>query len=366
MNESYGVDTSYYWQFMGGLCKYRCRHSIRRLDALASCEHGNKGTTMHIAAIHRRFCALAIAVAIGAVGRAIPVVAAEPQESAVLTEVVITARRVEERLQDTPIAVSAFKSADIENLSIRLLGDAAAFTPNFVSNPGPTGGNDAFFFIRGVGQTDLNPATDPGVGTYIDGVYLGRVQGASMEASDIERIEVLRGPQGTLFGRNTIGGAINITTRDPGKQLGGELGVAGGSRSLKQVHGTLDAPLGDTAGLLLSANYRNQDGWGHRASDGTIFDSNDSRSAHAKFKWAPGDAFALTLSGDYTKLTGTPQHTILIGVDTQAFSPLGVPLPAGMAQYANPSDPYANSSDQAPKKDNKVSGAGLADRKSVV
>ena len=121
---------------------------------------------------------------------------APPPGSAALEEIVVTARRVRENLQDTPIAVSAFSAADIEARSITNLGDAANFTPNFLSNPGPTGGNDGFFFIRGVGQTDLNAATDPGVSTYVDGVYLGRIMGTSMDTLDVSRIEVLRGPQG--------------------------------------------------------------------------------------------------------------------------------------------------------------------------
>ena len=306
---------------------------------------------------------LRLALVTGAFGSAVcsaaSVPAAATATGAALEEVVVTAQRVEERLQDTPLAVSAFQVADIEKLSIRNVGDAAAFTPNFMSNPGPTGGNDGYYFIRGVGQTDLNPATDPGVGTYVDGVYLGRVMGASLESSDIARIEVLRGPQGTLFGRNTMGGAINITTRDPSKQLGTEIKVAGGSRSLKQAGASLDLPVGDTAGLLVSVNYRDQDGWGHRASDGKIFDSNTSKSGRAKFKWLPTDAFTLTLTADVNKLSGTSQHTILVGFNPAAFSPFGVPIVAGMAQYLNPADPYANSSSIDPKKDYDIKGGAL-------
>ena len=285
--------------------------------------------------------------------------AAAGHDSAALGEILVTARRVKERLQDTPIAISAFQAADIERQNIRNVGDVAEFTPNFLSNPGPTGGDDGYYFIRGVGQTDLNPATDPGVGTYIDGVYLGRVMGASPGSSDIARIEVLRGPQGTLFGRNTIGGAVNITTRDPSKQFDGDVGVAGGSRRLKEIHGSVDLPVGNTSGLLLSGDYRDQDGWGHRASDGKIFDSNTEKSGRLKYKWDPNDAFSLTLAGDVSKLTGTSQHQILIGFNPNAFSPLGVPLPPNMAQYVNTTDPYANNSSIDPKKDYDVKGGAL-------
>ena len=286
-----------------------------------------------------------------------PALAAD-EPGAALEEIVVTSRRVAERLQDTPISVSAFKPEDIEKLNIRNVGDAAAFTPNFISNPGPTGGNDGYFFIRGVGQTDLNPATDPGVGTYIDGVYLGRVMGASMDSSDLARIEILRGPQGTLFGRNTIGGAVSITTRDPGDEFAASVTAGLGSRSLKNLRASLDVPISDTVGMILSAAYRDQDGWGKRA-DGKIFDTNKSTSGRIKFRWKPSETFALTFAGDVSKLTGTSQHTILTRFNGSVFSPLGVPLPAQLGSFALPADPYKNQSSINPDKDYDVKGAGL-------
>ncbi|HEY0746017.1 MAG TPA: TonB-dependent receptor [Steroidobacteraceae bacterium] len=297
-------------------------------------------------------------------------VVAQPQAQAqpsadILEEIVVTAQRVEQRLQDTPIAITAFLAGDIEKLNIRNVGDAAAFTPNFISNPGPTGGNDAFYFIRGVGQTDLNPATDPGVATYVDGVYLGRVMGASIDANSVQRIEILRGPQGTLFGRNTIGGAVNITTLDPAKIFGGEVDLIAGSRNLRQVRASIDLPFTDSQGLRLYGDWRDQDGWGRRASDGTLFDTNHLASGGGKYKWTPTDSLSLTLEGDASKLTGTSQHTILVGFNQVApgggplFSPLGVPIPAGMGNYANPPNPYVNNSSIDPRKDETNSGGAL-------
>ena len=311
-----------------------------------------------------------------------PAVAADTQDDfAKLDEVVVSSRRFEERLQDTPLAVSAFQSSDIENLSIRNIADTASFTPNFIANAGPTGGNDGFYFIRGIGQTDPNPATDPGVATYIDGVYLGRVMGASMDAMDIARVEVLRGPQGTLFGRNTVGGAINITSRDPAPDFGAEIGASAGSRNLKQIRLSVDLPVSPAAALVVSANLRDQDGWGRR-SDGIIFDSNKNQTLRAKLRLDPQDNFSAVLTTDYSKLTGTPQHSILIGVDPRiatnfsatctrpnstlqqflasaSCSPLGVPLPPGLTAFANPANPYVNTSSAAPVKDYKIYGTAL-------
>ncbi|HRX88507.1 MAG TPA: TonB-dependent receptor [Steroidobacteraceae bacterium] len=304
-----------------------------------------------------RLCRAVVSAVIASGVTVVSMAQSAPQSGA-LDEVVVTSRRVAERLQDTPISVSAFRAADIEKLSIRNVGDAASFTPNFISNPGPTGGNDGFFFIRGVGQTDLNPATDPGVGTYVDGVYLGRVMGASMDSADVARIEVLRGPQGTLFGRNTIGGAVNITTRDPGEEFAADLMVGAGSRSLVTARASVDIPVSDNAGLIVSAAYRDQDGWGKRP-DGVRMDSNKSTSGRAKFRWAPTDDFTLTLAADVTQLTGTSQHTILTRFNSNIISPLGVPLAPGIGAFANPADPYLNQSSITPDKDYDVKGAGL-------
>ncbi len=314
--------------------------------------------------------AVAIAAALGAAALpAAPVLAAEPAAGK-LGEVVVTARRVEERLQDTPISVTAFAAEDLEKLSIRNVADASAFTPNFVSNPGPTGGNDGFFFIRGVGQVDLNPATDPGVGTYIDGVYLGRIMGASFDSMDIARIEVLRGPQGTLFGRNTIGGAVNVTTADPSGEFAGRVQASVGSRNLKRAQGSLDLPLGEDAGLLISGLYRDQEGWGKRLRDGVTFGDARTRAARAKLKWGPSEAFTVTLAGDATKVDGTSQHQILIGFNTRpatpnifnrVLSPLQVPIVPDIGNFVKTdwSRRFVNDSSVDPVYELDVAGASL-------
>lgn len=282
------------------------------------------------------FGAAAIAMTCGA--------PAQEPASGGLEEIVVTARRVDESLQRTPVAVSAFLAEDLEQRSIARVGETAAFTPNFVTSAGPTGQDDGFFFVRGVGQVDLNPATDPGVATYIDGVYLGRLMGASFETMDIERIEVLRGPQGTLFGRNTMGGAVNVVTRDPAQNFNGRLKVFGGDRDLYGGRLGVDIPLGDSVALALSGMYKNQDGWGKRASDGTIFNSSETSTGRAKLKWNASDSFSATLSADITSADGTSQHQILTGFNGAAVSPLGVPIPAGIGNSLQPGVSFVNNS----------------------
>ena len=132
--------------------------------------------------------------------------------------IVVTARRREETLQKTPVAISAFSAETLEDRQIHQTQDLEQITPSLQFKPaGQLSGNSAssVVFIRGVGQLDPTAAVDPGVGIYIDEVYVGRAVGGTIDFGDIAGVEVLRGPQGTLFGRNTIGGAILVRTREP-------------------------------------------------------------------------------------------------------------------------------------------------------
>jgi len=152
-----------------------------------------------------------------------PVLAQDAQSEAVfaLDEIIVTARRKSENLQSAPVTVSAFNQDSLENLGVTNNIDIGRFTSNVVfDSTSSFAGVDTFqAFIRGVGQTDFALNTDPGVGLYIDGVYIARAPGAVTELLDIERIEVLKGPQGTLFGRNAIGGAVNIVTQTPSDEF---------------------------------------------------------------------------------------------------------------------------------------------------
>ena len=242
-----------------------------------------------------------------------------------LDEIIVSARRVDESLQRTPVAVSAFVATDIEQRSIERIGDTSAYTPNFVTSAGPTGQNDGYYFVRGVGQVDLNPSIDPAVATYIDGVYLGRIMGASFDTMDIERIEVLRGPQGTLFGRNSMGGAVSVVTRDPGDEFAARVKMFGGNRDLWGGKVSMDIPIEDTLSLGLSGMYKNQDGWGER-SDGTTFNNAETAAGRAKLVFKPSGNFSATLSLDDTHVDGTSQQQILTGFNPGASSPLGVPM----------------------------------------
>src|SRR5262252_7832129 len=174
---------------------------------------------MKVSLTGKRACALVFFLATTPVS-----VLAQDQEASVLDEVVVTARRVEENLQDTPIAITVLSQKTLEERQIFRTNALSQVVPNLqFSNNAPLAGNNSSsqIFIRGIGQTDPTSTVDPGVGMYIDDVYIGTAVGGTMTLRDISSVQVLRGPQGTLFGRNTIGGAILLTTTEPGREFGG-------------------------------------------------------------------------------------------------------------------------------------------------
>ena len=156
-----------------------------------------------------------------------------------LEEVIVTARIREEGLQDAPLAVSAYTGESLEYRGVNKLDDIARFVPSLTLENNPSFGgasNAAAIYLRGVGQKEFLPTTEPGVGLYVDGIYVARSVGGILDIVDVERLEVLRGPQGTLFGRNTIGGAISLTSvrPEPGGERSAKVSVATGTDNLSR------------------------------------------------------------------------------------------------------------------------------------
>lgn len=221
-----------------------------------------------------------------------------------LEEIVVTARRREESLQDTPIAVSAFSAAVLDRQQIVNTEDLDQIAPNLqFASYGPLTGNNsaAQVYIRGIGQSDGSSGVDPGVGLYIDEVYMGRSVGGVMDFRDIASVQVLRGPQGTLFGRNTIGGAVLLTTTLPGDELGGTVRVGIGDDNLREGFVAVDLPMTDTLAARFSAGARQRDGYVTRVFDGMDLGDEDSYTLQSSLRWEASDAFDLTLRADYTK-----------------------------------------------------------------
>jgi iron complex outermembrane receptor protein len=225
------------------------------------------------------------------------------QESTGLEEIIVTARKVEENLQETPIAITAFSGDALIERQVNNTNVLDQVVPNlqFADNAPLAGNNSSSqVFIRGIGQTDPTSTVDPGVGLYIDDVYIGNAVGGTMTLRDIASVQVLRGPQGALFGRNTIGGAILFTTRDPGDEFGGTVRIGGGTDSLIDGFVALDAPFSDSFKSRFSFGMRQQDGYVDRP-DGTDLGDRDTFTGTAKFLWTPSEQLRATLAFDYTE-----------------------------------------------------------------
>jgi len=185
--------------------------------------------------------------------------------------IVVTTQRREENLQDVPVAVTALNSEQLEVRQIRDVNDLQSQVPSVVISTGTGTSSSARIFFRGVGEDESRGAVDPAVGIYVDDIYLGRTIGSLVDLVDVQQVEVLRGPQGTLYGRNTNGGAIKITTVQPeiGEfSLDQDFGVGNFQRFSSRT--SLNVPLGDSTALRVSGLYKYRDGFFTQTSNGAL------------------------------------------------------------------------------------------------
>ena len=239
--------------------------------------------------------------------------------SSLLEEIVVTARRREESLQDTPLSITAFTGEALEQMHIDRLNGIASSTPNMIFDSGATfsGANSsASVFIRGIGQVDFTLTTEPGVGIYLDGVYISQTIGSVLDLVEIERVEVLRGPQGTLFGRNTIGGAINVTSRKPDDGTHGDIQVTTGRFNRFDVRGSFNVPISDTLFMRASAATSNRNGFvdAPNTPSGDALGDFDQNVARLAFRFIPNDKFTADLTFDYSTQDESGVPSVLVGV----------------------------------------------------
>lgn len=240
---------------------------------------------------------------------------ADQQESAVaLEEIVVTARRRDEALMDTPVSITAFSGEDLKNRIITRAHQIAESTPNLIyrnNNQSGSSGNASIIFIRGIGQDDFAPSVQPGVGIYVDDVYIAGSIGSLSEILEVESIQVLRGPQGTLFGRNTIGGAILINSKKPDENFDGHIEAVVGEDSLRQMKAVVNIPFSDTFFGKFSISHREKDGWvdtpNISGDDGA--GSEDIQVGRAAFRWLATEDLTIDLYGNFIhrESDGIPQ-----------------------------------------------------------
>jgi len=257
---------------------------------------------------------------------------ARAQEATSLDDVIVTAQRREQSLQEVPITVNVVTAAKLEALAADDMGDISAFVPGLsVSNTSPT---QARYNIRGVSTSDFGVGTDPAVGVYVDGVYAARSGAALLAFSDVARIEVLKGPQGTLFGRNSAAGAVSITTNKPSDELEARLGVRLGEYDKRRFEGLINLPINDTMALRVNALVNRRDGWLIDSATGEDYDREDNWAARAALRWdvTPRTQAILSWSHDEIDQDARPA----IGVAPIPAAPGLPPYPSDPADYTNP------------------------------
>jgi iron complex outermembrane receptor protein len=225
------------------------------------------------------------------------------QEATQLTEVTVSARRREESLEKVPVAVSAFSEEDMKDLQATSIDGLQGAVPNMNIVQGRGSSSSVNIFIRGIGQPDALQTFDPGVGMYVDDVYYSRIQGALISLFDVDHVEVLRGPQGTLYGKNSTGGAVKVVTKNPGSTPEGSVEATFGNYGRREGRFYGSTPLskdGAWSASLAGAITRN-DGYVHDYS-GHDFNNDDTKSIRGKLRFHPSDTFDGVLTLDYTKM----------------------------------------------------------------
>ncbi|WP_454761596.1 TonB-dependent receptor [Caulobacter segnis] len=223
-------------------------------------------------------------------------------------EVVVTARRREESLKDVPVAVSAFSAEKLERSGGTDITVLSQTTPNITVQTARGSNSTLISYIRGVGQQDPLWGYEPGVGLYVDDVYIYRPQGAVLDIFDIERIEVLRGPQGTLYGRNTIGGAIKYVTKKLGDEASAKIKGTYGSYNQTDLLVSGQAPVG--GGLSVGGSYAlyKRDGYGKNLTTGAEHYNKDVEAYRLSAEWKPTQDLFFRLAYDHVTDDSNPRH----------------------------------------------------------
>ena len=276
-----------------------------------------KSNILHIIISLRHALSSAFLALILALGLTAPAVAEDEEEqesssanNVLLEEVMVTARKRQEAAQSVPIAITAFGSKQLEALKIRDLGNLSVGIPNVAMDDIGTFRSVANFSIRGLGINSSIPSIDPTVGVFIDGVYQGQNAGIVIDMFDIQSIEVLRGPQGTLFGRNVTGGAVLINTKKPGDELEFSVRAAldgnpnGDGGTTSYIMGAVGGPVSDTFGARVSVYHSDDNGWFVNLYDGENYGEAKTTIVRPVITWEPSDTLSMILRWEHMKSDG--------------------------------------------------------------
>jgi iron complex outermembrane receptor protein len=218
-----------------------------------------------------------------------------------LDQVTVTARRRTESIQDVPVAVSAFGEEQLKDLQANTVDGLQGAVPNMNIVQGRGSSNSTNVFIRGIGQPDALQTFDPGVGMYVDDVYYSRINGSMFSLFDIQQIEVLRGPQGTLYGKNSTGGAIKLTTKNPFDNEGGAVELTAGDYGRLEGRAYVGGALSDTVAASVAVAKITNDGYVQNRGAGGDFNDDDTFAMRAKLAFKPSESFQAVLTVDHTR-----------------------------------------------------------------
>jgi iron complex outermembrane receptor protein len=236
---------------------------------------------------------------------------AQSDESRVLEEIVVTAQKREQSLQSVPISITALTDEDMREADIFSLDGIAERTPGF--SMGSFNKGQPQLFIRGIGSNDDGAGSDVSVVSFIDEVYIGRAAGQVFELFDLERVEVLRGPQGTLFGKNAVGGAVSLHTRKPDETFIGRVEATAGNLNALVLRGLFSGPLGENVFGKIAVNSRQRDGYVESVITGDELADQDTLNTRAALRFLPSDELEIMLTADYGQSREAGQGRIIVG-----------------------------------------------------
>lgn len=260
-----------------------------------------------------------------------------------IDEILVTAQRREERIQDIPVAISAFGSEQLERQGITDISAVAPRVPSFYF--GSFGATRPQLYIRGIGTRSFDPGSESSVGVFVDDVYLGRASGSFASLRDVERIEVLRGPQGTLYGRNTIGGAINVITKSPTPNFEGQVEAGVSNYNGYNIFGAVGGPVtsNGTVQFRVAAWRDYREGYLTNLTTGTTFQGIDNKGGRAKLAFEPSSAVRIELTAEYI----TDGDEAAFAGFNRGSGPIVNPL-TGVRTPANPSAIFLGAAGRTP------------------
>ncbi|MBS0589645.1 MAG: TonB-dependent receptor [Proteobacteria bacterium] len=258
---------------------------------------------------------------------------ATPGETAQLESITVTARRRSENPEKIPIAVSAFSEQDLKDMQAQNIDGLQGAVPGLNIVQGRGSSTSVNVFIRGIGQPDALQTFDPGVGMYVDDIYYSRIQGALVSLFDVDHVEVLRGPQGTLYGKNSTGGAIKIVTRDPSDGNAASVEATFGDHGRAEGRFYAGGALNEQWSASIAGAVIGNDGYVRDPATGKHYNDDDTKSLRAKLQYKASDNFKATLAIDYTRqntaLTLGEPTAPLIQTDFVKGAVVLLPAPAG-------------------------------------